>query len=79
MREQVLLAERIGVARATEMPWAEIASREDMSERTLRYHYRRWIEDCYREREPRDDLVRACNARVPAPPHQRGHVKRHSW
>jgi hypothetical protein len=59
MREQVLLAQRIAIARAVKVPWAEIAAIENMRERTLRHLHRRWRDDLARETEPPEVLLAA--------------------
>ena len=54
------LAQRIALARFHGIKWADIALLEDMSERTLRYHFARWKEGLKQERTPTSVLLVAC-------------------
>jgi hypothetical protein len=64
LRERVLLAQRISVARVAGISWAEIATIENMRERTLRHFHRRWYEDLAREGRTPDALLRVVMKRV---------------
>jgi hypothetical protein len=59
LRERVLLGQRIAIARAVGTPWSQIASAEQMRERTLRHFHRGWLDDLEREEEDGAVLLRA--------------------
>ena len=64
LREQVELAKRLAMARVDGVPWREIAAAEDMAERTLRYHLKRWRRDLERERPTGDPLLGVLQLRL---------------